>query len=234
MKYNNVVEGIFINRENRFICYCFVNGEKVKVYVPNTGRCKELFIEGRKVYLTYHNDDNRKTKYTLISIYKDDLLINIDSQAPNAVVEEAILNKSILKDYNFTMVKREVKFDNSRFDFYLEGTYKDNNEFKGFLEVKGVTLEENGHATFPDAPTLRGLKHLKELSLAVEKGYIAFVVFVIQMSPMKDFVPNKSMQIDFSNELKNAINNNVICLCYECDVNKDSLSIKKEIPLGDF
>lgn len=234
MKYKNVVEGTFIERENRFICYCLVNNKKVKVYVPNTGRGKELFIRGSRVYLTYNNDLKRKTKYTLISVYKDDLLINIDSQAPNKVVEEAILNKTILKNYNFTKVEREVSFDKSRFDFYLEGKDEHNKDFKAFLEVKGVTLEENAHAMFPDAPTLRGLKHLKELSLAIEKGYSAFVVFVLQMSPMIDFVPNKIMQIDFSNELKNAINNNVICLCYECDVTKDSLNIKKEIPLGDF
>lgn len=233
MKYENVVEGTFIKRENRFISYCYVNGKEEKVYVPNTGRCKELFIEGRKVYLTYHNDENRKTKYTLISIYKDNYLINIDSQAPNKVVEEAILNKVILKDYNFTKVKREVTFDKSRFDFYLEGDYK-NEEFKAFLEVKGVTLEDNSHATFPDAPTLRGLKHLKELKKAYDVGYKAFIVFVIQMSPIDYFVPNTKMQEEFSKELKYIINNGVKCLVYQCDVSKDTLSITKEVPLGDF
>lgn len=234
MKYNNIVSGFFINRENRFISYCLIDGKKEKVYVPNTGRCKELFIEGRKVYLTYNNDPKRKTKYTLISIYKDNLLINIDSQAPNKVVEEAIINKTILEDYNFTKVKREVTFNKSRFDFYLEGYDNKDEFFKAFLEVKGVTLEENGHTTFPDAPTQRGLKHLKELDLAKEKGFKSFIIFVIQMSPVKDFAPNSKIQIEFSNQLKKSIDNGVHCLCYQCDVTKNTLDIKSRIPLANF
>lgn len=234
MKYENVIEGTFIKRENRFISLCRINGIIEKVYVPNTGRCEELFVEGRKVYLTKHNDPNRKTKFTLIHIYKKDLLINIDSQAPNKIVEEALIKKDILKEYNLTRIKRESTYGNSRFDFYLEGFDDKDKPFKGYLEVKGVTLENNGHSMFPDAPTLRGLKHLKELSIAKQDGYYAFVVFVIQMNPIIDFIPNTKMQEDFSKELKLAINNGVHCLCFQCDVKKDTVNFLNEIPLGNF
>ena len=234
MEYKNIIEATFVKRINRFISICNINNSPEKVYVPNTGRCKELFIEGRKVYLSCSDDPLRKTKYTLISIYKDDLLINIDSQAPNKLVEEAILNKKILAEYSFSTVKREAKFNNSRLDFYLEGKDQYNTSFKAYLEVKGVTLENNGHATFPDAPTLRGLKHLRELSLAIDQGFRSFVVFVIQMENMKDFVPNRKMQPEFADELKNAINNGIICKCFSCSVTENSVNISDEIPLGQF
>lgn len=158
MKYNNIYEGIFLERPNRFIANVLIDGKKEKVHVKNTGRCKEILIKGTKVYLEKSNNPNRKTKYSLISAYKGNQLINIDSQVPNKVVFDAVQSNKIEGLNNIKVLKREVTFGNSRFDLYFE---KDNE--KGFIEVKGVTLEDNGLSLFPDAPTERGTKHIKEM-----------------------------------------------------------------------
>lgn len=229
MKYKNIIKGIFIKRINRFIAICSIDNKEVTVYVPNTGRCKKLFIKGSTVYLSQNNSSSRKTQYSLISIYKNNILINIDSQAPNQLVEEAIKKGLILKDYKITKYKRECNYKNSRFDFYIENSLN-----RGFIEVKGVTLENKGHTSFPDAPTSRGLKHVEELIKAKEEGYDAFIIFVIQLTPVTDFIPNKKMQEEFSNALKKAINKGVSVLCYECCVKKDEINIKDRVPLGKF
>ena len=229
MKYENTVKGKFIKRINRFIAICEIKGKEERVYVPNTGRCRELFIEGADAVFTESSSSERKTKYTLVNIEKGNLLINIDSQAPNRLVEEALKNGLILKEEKIVNYRREYTYGNSRFDFYLE-----RETGPAFLEVKGVTLENEGHATFPDAPTLRGLKHVEELIKATENGYGAYIVFVLQMSPMKDFIPNAKMQPEFSDAVKKAIKKGVKVYCYECRVTENSVVITDEVPLGKF
>lgn len=164
MIYQNIVEAVFINRPNRFIANCLVNNEKQVVHVKNTGRCRELLIEGRQVYLEYFPNTARKTNYDLISVNKDGRLINMDSQVPNKIVYEALKSDTnILNiDTSLNLIKTEQTYLNSRFDLYAESV----NE-KIFIEVKGVTLEDNNIAMFPDAPTSRGVKHIMELIKAV-------------------------------------------------------------------
>lgn len=224
--YNEIIEGIFIKRINRFIAEVLINNKIEEVHVKNTGRCKELFIEGRKCYLEKSNNLNRKTKYSLISIYKDDLLINIDSQIPNRVVYDSIVSKKILSELNPINVTREKQYKNSRFDikFYSEKLEKD-----FFLEVKGVTLEENGIAMFPDAPTERGSKHILELIDASKNGYGAIIVFLIQFSNAKLFTPNAITDPNFSNNLELASNSSVEILSYDSIITKNSIKIDKSV-----
>ncbi|QQK07814.1 DNA/RNA nuclease SfsA [Miniphocaeibacter halophilus] len=224
--YNEIIEGIFIKRVNRFIAEVLIDNKIEKVHVKNTGRCRELFIEGKKCYLEKSNNSNRKTKYSLISIYKNDLLINIDSQIPNKVVYDSIVDKKILSELNPTNVVREKQYKNSRFDikFHSESLKKD-----FYLEVKGVTLENKGVAMFPDAPTERGSKHILELIDARKNGYGAIIVFLIQFSNAKLFKPNSPMDPNFSNNLENASKSNVRILAYDSIVTRDNIRINKEI-----
>lgn len=224
MKYNNICEGIFIKRLNRFIAKVNINSREVLVYIPNTGRCKELFIKGAKCYVCENFSHSRKTNYTLISVEKNDMLINVDSMAPNNVVEEAIKEKKL--DFGFDIInyKREYKYDKSRFDFYLEGENK-----KAFLEVKGVTLENNGLASFPDAPTLRGLKHIKELIKAKEEGYDAYILFLIQMHGPNQFYPNYKRHYEFAEELEIASEIGVNILVYDSTVKVDEITLANKI-----
>ncbi|SHH28360.1 sugar fermentation stimulation protein A [Anaerosphaera aminiphila DSM 21120] len=233
MKYENIQEAIFLNRPNRFIAMCLINGIEEKVYVPNTGRCRELFISGSKVYVSKSENPDRVTKYTLTSVYKKDTLINIDSQAPNAVVEEALKNKQIFTNYDFSKIVREKTFNKSRFDIYYESV-KDSELVKGFIEVKGVTLEKDNIAYFPDAPTIRGLKHIRELQLAKEEGYNAHIVFLIQMKGIKYFLPNVEMQPDFGHELNMAQKNGVDIRCFDCNVKSDEITLDSPVLLGDL
>ncbi|RVU55378.1 DNA/RNA nuclease SfsA [Anaerosphaera multitolerans] len=233
MKYENIKEAVFIKRTNRFIAACIIDGIEEKVYVPNTGRCKELFITGSKVYVSKSNNPKRVTKYTLTSVYKDKRLINIDSQAPNSIVEEALKAGTIFKEYNFSKIVREKTFNNSRFDIYYEAI-KDDKEIKGFIEVKGVTLEEDNIAYFPDAPTLRGLKHIQELVIAKEKGYSSHIVFLVQMENIKSFLPNVKMQPEFGSELNKAQHQGVEIKSFECRVKADEILLSKEVPVGDL
>ena len=174
MKYNNVIKGTFLERPNRFIAKVLINGIVETVHVKNTGRCKELLVNNATVYLEKSNNPNRKTKYDLIAVekqYKNNFnLINMDSQSPNDVVYEWI-KKGELFSQN-AVIKREVKYGSSRFDIYVEEADR-----KAFVEVKGVTLENDGVALFPDAPTERGIKHINELSNCVKNGYEAFIIF---------------------------------------------------------
>lgn len=225
MKYTSVIRAEFLYRKNRFISYCKKGSKTLEVYVPNTGRCKELLIEGVTVYLTYNDNPNRKTSYTLIGVMKGDRLINIDSQAPNQVVEEALLKNKIDLGFKYNKIKREYTHGDSRFDFYLEGEGQ-----KALMEVKGVTLEKNGIVAFPDAPTKRGLKHVKGLDNSKE-NYLTFVLFVIQMEDVKFFTPNYLTDPDFARGLKEASENGVKVLAYDSIVTKNSIELNKEVPV---
>lgn len=224
MKYLNVRQGKFIRRLNRFIAEVSINGEINLAYVPNTGRCKEIFSNGANCYLSENFSDQRKTKFTLITLEKNQMLINIDSQAPNAAVEEAIKSGKIDFGFEVTNYIREFTYDKSRFDFYLEGENK-----KAFLEVKGVTLENYGIASFPDAPTLRGSKHLKELIKAKKEGYEAYILFLIQMHGPHEFYPNYKADKAFANYLKEADLAGVKILAYDSLVKEDEIILDHKI-----
>lgn len=224
MKYENIKEAVFIERPNRFIANVCIDGKEEKVHVKNTGRCRELLLKGCRVFLEESKNSARKTKYSLVAVYKGERLINMDSQIPNYVAEEA-LKKGIIKEIGIPdFVKREVKYSQSRFDIYYE---KDGR--KGFIEVKGVTLEKNGEVLFPDAPTERGTKHIKELIKAKKEGYEAAVLFVIQMKDVSFFAPNAETDKDFSQALKNAKEEGVNILAYDCDVKEDEIVLKYKV-----
>ncbi len=233
MKYENTLKGNFIERINRFICYCDIYGEKHKVYVPNTGRCKELLIDGANVVLSENNDPNRKTKYTLLSVYKDCSLINIDSQAPNKIVYDALVDGKIFKEVDFTLISREKTYSESRFDIYYEG-FRNKKPVKGFMEIKGVTLFENDIAYFPDAPTLRGLKHIKELTSALKDDYEASIIFLIQKQGSKYFLPNYKMQPEFAQYLYKAQTQGVNVKSYDTIVTENEITLNSEILIGNL
>ena len=221
MKYSNIVEGKFISRPNRFIAKVDIAGAEHTVHVKNTGRCKELLVPGCTVFLEKADNPNRKTLYDLIAVIKGDRVINMDSQAPNTVFWQWVK-----KQLPNATVKREITYKDSRFDCYIE-TETD----KIFVEVKGVTLEENGYVRFPDAPTERGIKHINGLIDAVNNGYKAAVFFVIQMEDVISFSPNYDTQPRFGQALKNAEAAGVKILAYSCKVTPDSLEIDKPVPV---
>ena len=223
MKYQNMVKATFIERPNRFIAYCDVAGETIKVHVKNTGRCKELLVPGSTVYLEKAINPNRKTPYSLIAVEKGDLLINMDSQVPNTVIEEALKSDVITLpnlEGPITKIKREQTYGQSRFDFYGETGAE-----KFFIEVKGCTLEEHGVVRFPDAPTERGVKHLEELIGAKEAGYKAYVIFVVQMEKALYFTPHEERHPAFAETLRKAAQSGVGVLAYTCKVTPESLEI---------
>lgn len=227
MRYENVVQGRFLSRPNRFIAHVEVNGREVVAHVKNTGRCKELLIPGRTVYLQDWGADfamRRKTRYDLIAVEKGGLLVNMDSQAPNHVFREWALSGAFVPE--LTLLRGEYTWGNSRFDFYWEA-----GERRGLTEVKGVTLEFDGHAKFPDAPTQRGVKHLEELMAAREQGYDAAVCFVIQMEGMRCFSPNDETHPQFGAALRRAARSGVKIMAIECHVTPDGLKMTKEIPI---
>ena len=198
MKYNkNIYEAEFVSRPNRFNAKVILNNEEIIVHVPNTGRCREILIPGCTVFLREELNPNRKTKYDLIAAIKNDMLISIDSQIPNKVVKEALENKAVDNLSEYTNILSERTFGNSRFDFKLS---KDNGE-EYYLEVKGVTLEEDGHCRFPDAPTERGRKHLLELIEVKKSGRGAGVLFLIQIDNVKTFSPNRETDPEFADAL---------------------------------
>lgn len=221
MKYQKIKQGFFINRPNRFLANVKLDGKIEVCHVKNTGRCKELLIEGAVVFLEESKNPNRKTKYDLIAIYKGDKLVNIDSQAPNKVVQEYL--PQIFHDV--ISVRPETKYKNSRFDFYVETMRS-----KIFIEVKGVTLEDNGIVRFPDAPTERGLKHIQELVACTKEGYQAYIIFVVQMEGVTYFEPNLRAQPAFARELYLAKKAGVEILCFDCRVTPDSLEINQKVP----
>jgi len=225
MKYKNIVKGNFINRPNRFIANCKI-GEKIEtVHVKNTGRCRELLKDNVKVYLEYIDSPNRKTSYDLISVYKGDTLFNMDSQVTNKVFREALENGDIkLEGFdNKSTIKNESTYGNSRFDFMVI-----NDNRKAYIEIKGVTLEDKDIAMFPDAPTIRGIKHVNELTKAHKEGYYAYIIFIVQFRGAKYFTPNP-VHNDFISALKKANKAGVNILAYDCDVLSDEIKIHGNI-----
>lgn len=224
MQYQTVKEGRFLSRPNRFIAHVLVDGAEEVVHVKNTGRCRELLLPGAAVYLEEGRSPHRKTRYDLIAVQKGPLLVNMDFQATNRVFGEWAGAGQFRP--GLTLLRPEKVWGNSRFDFYWEA-----GDRKGFAEVKGVTLEENGHARFPDAPTLRGIKHLEELVRCRAEGYEATVCFVLQMSGMVDFAPNDATHPAFGEALRRAAAAGVEVLAMECAVTPDSLTITKPVPV---
>lgn len=211
MKYENIREGIFLSRPNRFIAHILTDGNEEVCHVKNTGRCRELLIPGTRVLLQKFDCENRKTGYDLISVYKGNQLINMDSQAPNKIFAEWVKNSSFFGNNIF--IKSEYKYKNSRFDFYIETLKR-----KIFVEVKGITLETDGIAAFPDAPTQRGTKHLNELCECIDEGYEAYVFFVIQMKNIHKMIPNSKTDPVFAKALKNAKEKGVKIYAIDCIV----------------
>lgn len=252
MKYEKIKDAKFIERINRFVAIVELpGGEVTKVHVKNTGRCKELLLPGAKVYLEDFEGrmGSRRMQYSLVAVEKavkqeaaqerdpKSILINMDSQAPNKVVQEALSDGRIrlpgmssVSDAAKLMIKPETKYGDSRFDFYVEAGEKEAGEKRGFIEVKGVTLEEDGHARFPDAPTDRGVKHINELISAHEEGYEAYILFVVQMKGMKDVAPNNVTHPQFGEALAKAAKAGVNILAFDCLVTPDSLTINNPIP----
>ncbi len=230
MKYGRVVRAEFIDRPNRFVANVILDGERLAVHVKNTGRCGELLVPGAEVYLEdCGTSTGRKYRYDLIAVNKGGLLINMDSQSPNKAVHEAIVSGRIVFPgfSDLDEVKPEKVYGDSRFDFYLRS--KSGGE--GFCEVKGVTLEEGGVVSFPDAPTERGIKHLCELVKAKGEGYTAFILFVVQMSGARYFTPNDERHREFGETLRYAASHGVEVIARECAVTPDSMLIAGEIPV---
>ena len=227
MQYKNSIQATFIERPNRFIAYCEVNGERVKVHVKNTGRCKELLVPGCRVYLEYDANPKRKTQYSLISVQKGERLINMDSQVPNKVFYEAIQQGELtLPDLKGEIVqlKPEKTYKHSRFDAYIETTQE-----KAFIEIKGVTLEEEGIVKFPDAPSERALKHVEELIEALEEGYQAYLIFIVQMENVLYFTPNEATQEAFAKMVQQAAEKGVHILAYDCKVTQETIKIGEKV-----
>ena len=215
MRYREVIEGRFIDRSNRFIAHVLIKGVEETVHVKNTGRCRELLLPNAEVRLAVSDNPNRKTKCDLVAVYKEKLgWVNIDSQAPNKVVQEW------LETQDYTLVKPEYVYGDSRIDFYM---VKDQQEY--LMEVKGCTLEIDGIGYFPDAPTERGVKHLKELTKARTLGYECIIAFVIQMEGVSEVRPYISMQPEFGEALEEAKAAGVKVLFLQCEVGRDTLQI---------
>lgn len=218
MKYERISKGTFLERPNRFIAYAQLEGRKETIHVKNTGRCAELLIPGAAIYVQESDNPARKTKWDLIGVKKGSRMINMDSQIPNKVVQEWVEAGNLGED--ICLVRPETTYGNSRFDLYVETGNR-----KIFIEVKGVTLEENGVVRFPDAPSERAVKHLQELGKAVKDGYEAYVFFVIQMKGVRYFTPNMDTHPAFCEALKEAKSAGVKILAYDCQVSKDSIRI---------
>ena len=224
MRYLNIHKARFLSRPNRFVANCEMAGELLTVHVKNTGRCRELLVPGAEVWLAKSDNPTRKTAFDLVAVQKGGRLVNMDAQAPNAVFGEFAREGGFLPDAR--NVRAEVRYGASRFDFQLETPEKTH-----FVEVKGVTLEENGVVRFPDAPTQRGVKHLKELQSASAAGYGAHAVFVIQMEDVKHFEPNDRTHAAFGEALREAARNGVQIHAFWCRVTPDSLVIAGEVPV---
>ena len=224
MKYENIYEGRFIDRPNRFIAHVEIDGREETVHVKNTGRCRELLKTGAEVYIQDSLSPARKTRWDLIAVQKGDRIVNIDSQIPNKAVKEWLEKGNLIGD--ITAVRPEYTYGSSRIDLYVEAGEK-----KILIEVKGVTLEEEGVVRFPDAPSERAVKHVQELKEAVKKGYEAYVFFVIQMKDVRYFTPNQDTHPEFAKALKEAADGGVKVVAYDCLVEKDSIAIGREVPV---
>lgn len=224
MHYENICPGIFLDRPNRFVAHVEIGGQREVCHVKNTGRCRELLIPGTPVWVQRADAPSRKTGYDLIGVKKGERLVNIDSQIPNRLVEEWIQKGGF--GPGVTLLRREVKFGNSRFDLYME-----QEERKCFIEVKGVTLEQEGCACFPDAPTQRGVKHLTELCECVKAGYGAYVIFVIQMKGVNRMKPNWKTHAAFGEALIRAAESGVGIFAFDCLVQPDAIVIDQPVPV---
>ena len=224
MKYPNIRAGTFLARPNRFVAQVEVEGNLQVCHVKNTGRCRELLIPGRTVWLEKSGNPARKTQYDLVAVDKDGLLINMDAQAPNRVFGEWARAGGFVE--GLTLLRPETAWGSSRFDFYWEAGRR-----KGFVEVKGCTLEEDGLAMFPDAPTLRGVKHLRELAAAQQEGYECAVCIVIQMKGCRLFCPNERTHPEFGAALREAAAAGVRVLAVDCQVEPGRLSIDQPVPV---
>ena len=224
MHYQNVREARFLDRPNRFIAHVELNGAVETVHVKNTGRCRELLVPGCTVYLEKGTNPNRKTAYDLIAVEKGTRLINMDAQAPNKVFAEWAAAGNFLPDV--TAIRPEYAYGASRLDFCLETP-----EGLHLVEVKGVTLEEGGNARFPDAPTERGIRHIRELQQAAESGLDAVLFFVVQIKDIHSVTPNDATHPAFGEALREAAAHGVRVLAYDCDVMPDSLTICSAVPV---
>ncbi|WP_110930711.1 DNA/RNA nuclease SfsA [Paenibacillus bouchesdurhonensis] len=226
MKYGKVVHGRLVRRVNRFIAEVIIDGLKEQVHIKNTGRLKELLQPEAEVLLERSDNPNRRTRYSLIAAAKHGAWVNIDSQAPNTVAFEAFKEGRIKEFGGLPSIRREVAYKNSRFDLYVEQDGR-----KGFVEVKGVTLESNGIALFPDAPTSRGTKHVLELIQAIHEGYSGTILFVVQMKGCHAFMPNREMDPAFANALLEASRHGVQILAYDSIVKEDELILDQVLPV---
>lgn len=224
MKYDHIREGRFESRPNRFIAYVNIDGRREKVHVKNTGRCRELLTENAAVYLNKSDNPQRSTDYDLVAVKKGSRIINMDSQAPNKAVEEWLRKGGMFSDA--IQIRPETKYRNSRFDFYVETP-----EDKVFIEVKGVTLEQDNAALFPDAPSERAVKHVEELTEALKEGYKAYIVLVIQMENVEYFTPNRETHPEFADALLKARQAGVRILAYDCKVTPDLMTINRPVPV---
>lgn len=231
MIYSKIATGIFVERPNRFVAKVLISGIETTVHVKNTGRCKELLKKGAKVVLEDFIDkiNNRKYRYSIIAVWRDNILINMDSSVPNKVCKEALEEKRLLLPgmRELNRIIPEKSFGNSRFDFFME----DERGRKAFLEVKGVTLLDDEILKFPDAPTERGVKHINELVQAKSEGFAAYIIFVIQMRKGKYFTPNYDTHKEFGEALKNAIEKGVIAKAYNSFVSENSIFLNEEVQI---
>ena len=225
MKYTNITPAKFIKRHNRFVAEALLGGETVLCHVKNTGRCRELLQEGVTVYLEKADNPARKYQYSLITVEKGERLVNMDSSAPNKAVYEWLKKGEYFKD--ITLIKPESTYGKSRFDFYFEYSGK-----RAYMEVKGVTLENEGVVSFPDAPTERGVKHLNELCECLKEGYEAYAMFVVQMKDVLYFTANGKNDPAFEAALKNAQHKGVKILCFDSEIKKDEMLIKNPVKVS--
>lgn len=224
MTYPNITFAKFLARPNRFVAQVEIDGQTETVHVKNTGRCRELLVPGATVWLTKSDNPNRKTAYDLIGVQKGDRAVNMDSQAPNQLFREWSLAGHFVP--GLTLLKGEQKHGDSRFDFYWEA-----GDRKGFVEVKGVTLEVDDHAYFPDAPTQRGIKHLRGLADCLTEGYEAAVCFVIQMEDIHAFSPNDTTHPAFGEALREVRAKGVQIIAMECEVAPGTVAITKPVEI---
>jgi sugar fermentation stimulation protein A len=225
--YDTIIYAEWIERMNRFLARVRVDGEVELVHVKNTGRLRELFVRGTKVALEVADGANRKTRYSVIAVRAGNQWVNVDSQVPNQVVSEALLAGEIPAFGTASVVRREVRFGQSRFDIYYESPHS-----RGFIEVKGVTLVDQGVAKFPDAPTDRGTKHIYELVDAVKHGYDGAVLFLIQRQDARAFAPHRDMDPKFAEALAFAATSGVRILAYGCKVEADTLQLGDPVPVN--
>ena len=223
MNYQNILPGVFLARPNRFIAHIEIEGQAEICHVKNTGRCRELLPVGARVWCEKSDNPSRKTKYDLISVQKGSHIINMDSQAPNIAAKEWLENGGLGQIEN---LKPESRHGDSRFDFSFTKAGK-----PCFLEVKGVTLENDGVCAFPDAPTVRGAKHLRELTALAKEGYGAYVLFIVQMANVKYLHPNDTTDPDFGSALREAAQAGVQVLAMDCHVTPDSMVLRRPVEI---